>query len=136
MIEFQRRPGTIRRMKIATIIARLLLGLVFVVFGSNAFLQFMPVPPMTGPKADFIGSMAATGYLQFVAALQVIGGALLLIGWFVPLGLTLLGPIVVNIIIYHLCMDMSGMAVAVVVAALHAFLVWRYWAAFAGVLRA
>jgi uncharacterized membrane protein YphA (DoxX/SURF4 family) len=123
-------------MKVATIIARVLLGLVFVVFGSNAFLQFMPMPEMTGRPAQFIGALAATGYLQAIAALQVIGGALLLIGKFVPLGLTLLGPIVVNIVLYHLFLDTSGMPVAIVVALLEAFLIWRYWPAFAGILRA
>jgi uncharacterized membrane protein YphA (DoxX/SURF4 family) len=123
-------------MKVATIIARILLGLVFVVFGSNAFLQFLPMPEMTGRPAQFIGSLAATGYLQAIAALQVIGGALLLIGKFVPLGLTLLGPIIVNIVLYHLFLEPSGMPIAVVVALLEAFLIWRYWPAFAGILRA
>jgi uncharacterized membrane protein YphA (DoxX/SURF4 family) len=123
-------------MKIATIIVRVLLGLMFVVFGSNAFLQFMPMPEMTGYPAQFIGSMAGTGYLKFIAALEILGGLLLLIGRYVPLGLTLLGPIVVNIVLYHLCMDMNGMPVAIVVAALGLFLLWRYWDAFAGVLRA
>ena len=125
-----------RRMKVATIVARVLLGLVFVVFGSNAFLQILPMPEMTGAPAQFIGSLAATGYLQVIAALQVIGGALLLIGKFVPVGLTLLGPIIVNIVLYHIFMDTSGMVIAVLVAALGAFLVWRYWHAFAGILRA
>ena len=123
-------------MKIVTIIARVLLGLMFVVFGSNAFLQFMPMPEMTGPPAQFIGSLASTGYLQAIAALQIMGGALLLIGKFVPLGLTLLAPIIVNIVLYHLFLDPSGMPVAVVVALIEAFLIWRYWPAFAGILRA
>ena len=79
-------------MKVATIIARVLLGLLFVVFGSNAFLHFIPMPPMSGPSGDFIGSMNTTGYLKVIAALQVCGGALLLLGRYVPLGLTLLAP--------------------------------------------
>ena len=123
-------------MKVLTLIVRLLLGLVFAVFGSNAFLHFLPMPPMSGHAGDFIGSMAATGYLQFIAAAQVIGGLLLLVGRFVPLGLLLLGPIVVNIVLYHLCMDRSGMPIALVVSALSLFLLWRHRDAFAGVLRA
>ena len=123
-------------MKIATIIVRILLGLMFVVFGSNAFLQFLPMPEMTGRPAQFIGALAATGYLQAIAAIQIIGGALLLIGKFVPLGLTLLAPIIVNIVLYHLFLDPSGMVMAIVVAALETFLIWRYWPAFAGILRA
>jgi uncharacterized membrane protein YphA (DoxX/SURF4 family) len=122
-------------MKIVTIIARILLGLVFTVFGSNAFLHFMPMPEMTGYPAQFIGSMAATGYLPAVAAFQVVGGLLLLIGQFVPLGLTLLGPVVVNIVLYHACMDHKGMPIALVVCALEAFLIWAYRAAFTGIFQ-
>lgn len=123
-------------MKVLTIIVRLLLGFVFAVFGSNAFLHFMPMPPMSGPAGDFIGSMNATGYLQFIAAVQVLGGLLLLIGRYVPLGLTLLCPIIVNIVIYHLCMDRNGMPIALVISALALFLLWSYRDAFAGILRA
>jgi putative oxidoreductase len=123
-------------MKIATVIARILLGLLFAVLGSNAFLQFMPMPKMSGPSGDFIGAMASTGYLQWVAAFQVLGGIILIIGRYVPLGLTLLGPIVVNIVLYHVCMDRTGTPIALVVAILFAFLLWRYRDAFAGVLRA
>ena len=122
-------------MRVATIIARVLLGLMFVVFGSNAFLQFMPVPPMSGPAGDFIGSLFATGYLKAIAALQILGGALLVAGRYVPLGLTMLGPIIVNIVLYHLFMDRSGMAMAVIVSAVALFLVWRYRDSFAGLVR-
>lgn len=122
-------------MKVATIIARLLLGLMFVVFGSNAFLHFIPMPEMTGPSGDFIGSMQVTGYLKVIAALQVIGGALLLIGKYVPLGLTLLGPIIVNIVLFHIFMDRAGMGMAACVAVFSLFLLWAYRSAFAPVLR-
>ena len=94
------------------------------------------MPEMSGYPAQFIGSMAATGFLQAVAAFQVVGGLLLLIGRFVPLGLTLLGPLVVNILMYHAFMDHSGMPIALVVGALEAFLIWQYRAAFAGIFRA
>ncbi|MBV9659237.1 MAG: DoxX family membrane protein [Verrucomicrobia bacterium] len=122
-------------MKIATIIARVLLGLMFVVFGSNAFLHFIPMPPMPGPAGDFLGSMNATGYLKAVAALQVIGGALVLVGRYVPLGLTVLGPIIVNIVFFHLFMERTGLPMAAIVAALSLFLLWRYRAAFAGLVQ-
>ena len=135
-IEF--RPGrlSIGSMKILTIIARILLGLVFAVLGSNAFIHFIPMPPMSGYPAQFLGAMAATGYLQAIAAFQVAGGLLLLIGRFVPLGLTLLGPVIVNIFMYHVFMDHNGIPTALVVCALEAFLVWQYRAAFAAVFRA
>jgi len=123
-------------MKVLTIIARVLLGLVFAVFGSNAFLHFIQMPPMTGHPAEFIGSMYATGYLTVIGALQIIGGLLLLVGYYVPLGLTLLGPIIVNIVLYHTFMDHSGMPMALIISALWLFLLWQYRAAFAGILRA
>ena len=122
-------------MKVVTIIARILLGLVFVFFGSNAFLHFLPMPPMTGHPGEFIGSMHATGYLTAIAALQVIGGALLLLGRFVPLGLTLLGPIIVNIDLFHIFMDHSGLPMALVISVVSLFLLWQYRAAFAGLVR-
>ena len=123
-------------MKIATIIARVLLGLIFVVFGSNAFLHFIPMPPMSGPSGEFIGAMYATGYLKVVAALQVAGGLLLLVGRFVPLGLTLLSPVIVNIVLFHVFMDRAGIPMALVVSALSLFLLWRYRSSFAGLVRA
>jgi uncharacterized membrane protein YphA (DoxX/SURF4 family) len=122
-------------MKVATIIARVLLGLVFVVFGSNAFLHFIPMPPMQGPSGAFIGAMAETGYVKVVAALQVAGGLILLVGRFVPLGLTLLGPVIVNILCFHIFMDRSGLPLALVVAVLALFLLWRYRTNFAGLVK-
>ncbi|MDQ6809480.1 MAG: hypothetical protein M3Z64_08685 [Verrucomicrobiota bacterium] len=121
-------------MKVVTIIVRSLLGLVFAVFGSNAFLHFMPMPPMTGYPGEFIGSMNATGYLQAVAAVEVVGGVLLLLG-FVPLGLLMIGPIVVNIVFYHLFMDRNGLPMAAIISALSLFLLWRSWGSFTGIVR-
>jgi uncharacterized membrane protein YphA (DoxX/SURF4 family) len=122
-------------MKIATIVVRILLGLVFVVFGSNAFLHFIPMPPMQGHAAAFIGTLADTGYVKVIAAVQVAGGLLLLIGRFVPLGLTLLGPVIVNILCYHFFIDPTGLPVALVVAVLALFLLWHYRANFAGLVK-
>ena len=122
-------------MKIATIIARVLLGLVFVVFGSNAFLHFITAPPMSGPAGAFIGAMMDTGYVKVVGFCQVAGGLILLIGRFIPLGLTLLGPVIVNILCYHIFMDRQGLPIALVVAVLALFLLWRHRANFAGLLK-
>ena len=123
-------------MKILTLIARLLLGLMFVVFGSNAFLHFMPMPPLPEtPGGRFIGAMLDSGYIYAVALCQIVGGALLLAGRFVPLGLVILGPVVVNIVLYHIFMDLAGMGVAVCVAVFFLFLLWRYREAFAPLLR-
>jgi putative oxidoreductase len=121
-------------MKIATIIARTLLGLIFVVFGSNVFLHFFQMPPMSGPSGDFITAMYSTGYLYVIGGCQVLGGLILLSGRFTPLGLTLLGPVIVNILCFHIFMNHQGLPLALVVAALALFLLWRNRSAFAGLL--
>ena len=114
-------------MKYAIIIARVLLGLVFAVFGSNAFLHFVPMPPMQGQAGAFIGALISSGYIYVIALLQVVGGLLLLIGArFVPLGLTLLGPVIVNIMLYHIFLDQSGLAMACIISILALFLLWVY----------
>ena len=123
-------------MKIATIIARILLGLVFVVFGSNAFLHFLPMPPLPGGvTGEYLHSFFASGYVYVIGGFQVIGGLFLLIGRFVPLGLTILGAIIVNIWIFHLLMAPEGLPPAIVVTLLELFLVWRYRGPFEGILR-
>ena len=90
-------------MKIASMISRYLLGLVFVVFGLNGFLHFIPQGPMpTGVAGEFMATiMMESHYMVPVFAFQVIGGVLLLINRYVPLGLTILAPIIVNILIVH-----------------------------------
>src|ERR1700749_2405665 len=106
-------------MKIATMIARLLLGLAFVVLGLNGFLQFLNMGPMpTGLAGQFMGALFMSHYYWVVAALQIAGGALLLVNRFVPLALVLLGAIIVNIICFHVFMSPSGAAPAAVVTVL------------------
>jgi putative oxidoreductase len=123
-------------MKIATIIARVLLGMIFVVFGSNIFLHFIPMPPpRPGPSGDYTRALFVTHYLHVVAVFQIVGGLLLLIGRFVPLGLVLLAPVIVNIDLVHILMEPSGLPLAIVVSLLLAFLIWRYREAFAAILR-
>ena len=123
-------------MKYAIIIARVLLGLVFAVFGSNAFLHFIPMPPMQGQAGAFIGALVSSGYICVIALLQVVGGLLLLIGArFVPLGLTLLGPVIVNIMLYHIFLDPSGLGMACVISVLALFLLWAYRDRFAPLLK-
>jgi uncharacterized membrane protein YphA (DoxX/SURF4 family) len=115
-------------MKYVIVIVRVLLGLVFVVFGSNAFLQFMgPPPPMQGQAGAFMTALMSSGYIYVIAVLQVLGGLCLLLGArFVPLGLTLLGPVIVNIVLFHIFLQPQGMAIAVVISALALFLLWIY----------
>ena len=114
-------------MKYAIIIARVLLGLIFTVFGSNAFLHFIPIPPLEGDAGAFMGAVIRSGYVYAIATLQVLGGLCLLIGSrFVALGLTLLGPVIVNIVLYHIFLDRSGLPIAIVISILALFLLWVY----------
>src|SRR5215510_15008518 len=95
-------------MKILIIIARSLLGLIFVVFGLNAFLHFIPMPPPEGLAGDFMKALFASGYFYVVAVPQIVGGALCLAGRFVALGLTLLAPVLVNILLFHIFLQSTG----------------------------
>jgi putative oxidoreductase len=123
-------------MKIATLIARILLGLVFVVFGSNFFLHFIPQPPPPpGLAGDYVKVFAASGYMYVVGILQLLSGLLLLIGRFVPLALTVLAAMIFNILVFHVLMAPEGLPIAIVVAVLDVFLIWSYRDRFAGILR-
>jgi putative oxidoreductase len=113
-------------MKIGFLIARILLGLIFVVFGLNGFLSFLDMGPLpSGLAGQFMGALFVSHYYWVIAALQVAGGALLLVNRFVPLALVLLGPIIVNIICYHVFLNPSGAAPAAVVTVL--WLIVFYW---------
>lgn len=123
-------------MKIVTIIVRVLLGLIFAVFGSNGFLHFLRTPPLPhNITGDFLNALFVSHYIYAIALCQVAGGLLLLSGRFVPLGLTILGPIIVNIVLFHIFLATEGLAIALVIVVLFLFLLWRYWAAFAALLR-
>jgi uncharacterized membrane protein YphA (DoxX/SURF4 family) len=107
--------------------ARVLLGLIFFVFGLNFFLHFIPQPPPTGPAGAFAGAMFATGYLFVVLkVIEVVSGALLIAGRFVPLVLAVLAPIVINILLFHGFLAPAGIPLAIVILALELFLAWSY----------
>jgi putative oxidoreductase len=95
-----------------------LLGLIFLVFGLNGFLHFIPMPPPSGIAGQFMGALFVSNYLVVVFLLQIIAAVLLLIDRYVPLALTLLAPIIVNILLFHILMAPSGLALAIVVAVL------------------
>jgi len=121
-------------MKILTLIARLLLGLIFVVLGLNGFLNFLSMGPMpTGLAGQFIGALILSHYFWLVAGLQVAGGALLLVNRFAPLGLVLLGPVIVNIILYHLFLNPSGVGLAIVVTVLWLIVFYAHRQYFSGI---
>ena len=123
-------------MKIAALIARLLLGLIFTVFVLNLFLHFLKMPPPEGQAGAFFGALFVSGYIYAIAALQVVGGLLLLSGRFIPLGLTLLGPVIVNILLFHICLDPAGLPLAIVVAVLTLVVLAHHRQSFAPLLKA
>lgn len=106
-------------MKFAPTIARVLLGLIFVVFGLNFWLSFIPIPPPPeGPAKDFMFAIYGSGYLTLVKVLEVVGGVLLVIGRFTHLALAFLGPIVVNIALYHVFLVGGGYEMPIVLGVL------------------
>jgi hypothetical protein len=119
-------------MKIAVMIARILMGVVFVFFGLNGFLQFLKAPLPTGLAGQFLMALFQSHYVWFICAVQIVGGVLLLVNRYVPLALALLGPVIVNIILYHLLLNPAAAQLAVVVTILWFFLFYRYRANFSG----
>ncbi|WP_437955050.1 DoxX family protein [Sorangium sp. So ce119] len=116
--------------------ARTLQGLVFLVFGLNGFLQFLPQPPIPEAAASFAGALAASGYLlPLLKGTEVVAGALLLSNRYVPLALALLAPIVVNIVAFHTFLTPPN-PVAWLVLALEIYLAYAYRAAFRPMLAA
>ena len=110
-------------MNAVALIARILLGLVFVVFGLNGFFHFIPMPEMNDTAGQFFGALTAGSYLKVVKVLEIVGGALLLLGR-TSLGLVILTPIVANILLFHLFIEPSGMGMAAGITALNLFLIW------------
>jgi uncharacterized membrane protein YphA (DoxX/SURF4 family) len=121
-------------MKIVVLIARLLLGLVFVVFGLNGFLNFRSMGPMpTGLAGQFIGALFMSHYYWVIAGLQILGGVLLLVNRFVPLALVVLGPVIMNILLYHLFLNISGVGLAIVVTILWFVVFYAHRQYFSGI---
>jgi putative oxidoreductase len=120
-------------MKILTLIARILLGLVFLVFGLNIFLNFIHQPPPTGTAGQFAGILFTTHYLSIVGAIEVICGLLFIANRYVPLALTLIGPVIVNILIFHSLMQLATIPPALLVTILWFVLFYYHRAAFAGI---
>src|SRR6267143_3567843 len=121
-------------MKIVTLIARILLGLVFLVFGLNCFLNCHTTGPApTGLAGQFLGALILSHYYWVVAALQIAGGTLLLVNRFVPLALVLLGPVIVNIICFHMLMNPMGATPAAVATILWFIVFYRVRQHFSGI---
>ena len=121
-------------MKIVSLIARILLGLIFVVFGLNPFLKFLPMVLPPGLAGQYLTVLFQSHIVYVVGAVQVIGGLLLFIKRYVPLGLTFLGPVIVNILCYHLLIDRTGIVLAAIVTVLWFVVFFQYRQSFSGIL--
>lgn len=124
-------------MKIASIVARYLLGLMFTVFGLNGFLNFIHQPPPTNPLAmQFFVAISASHFASFFFAIQLIGGLMLLTGFFVPLALTLLAAEIYNILAFHLTLAPESIPPALVAAVLWILVFLQYRKSFTQILAA
>lgn len=116
--------------------ARLVLGAGFFVFGLNGFLNFMPTPPLPPEAGAFLGGLAASGYMfPLIKGTEVIAGALLLSNRFVPLALTLLAPVLVNILAFHAFLAPAGLVIPLVLLVAEIYAAWSYRDSFTPMLR-
>ena len=122
-------------MRIASVVARYLAGLIFLVMGLNGFLHFIPFPPPSGLAAQFMGALYVSHYLFVIFAFQLIAGVLLLINRYVPLALALLAPVIVNILTFHVLMAPNGLPLALFVAVLWAVVFIDVRPAFSGLFQ-
>jgi putative oxidoreductase len=122
-------------MKIFTAIVRVLLGLLFFVFGMNGFLQFINQPPPTGIALQFLSALLESREFAVIFGIQALGGALLLANRFVPLALILLAPIILNIVLFHFFMAPAGLPLALVAAAMWAIVFFSVRRVFAGLFQ-
>ena len=123
-------------MRTASAIARYLAGMIFLVFGLNGFLNFIPLPPPGGIAGQFMGAMYASHYLWVIFGFQVIAAVLLLINRYLPLAVAVLAPVIVNIISFHALMSPSGLPLALFVAVLWVVIFVDVRPAFAGLFQA
>jgi putative oxidoreductase len=122
-------------MKTVSTIARYLLGLTFLTFGLNGFLNFIPMPPPTGTTAQFFGAIFVSHLYVVLFVLQIAPALLLLVNRYVPLALTILAPIIFNILCIHIFMAPAGLPLALVVTVLWFLTTWSVRSAFSGILQ-
>ncbi len=124
-------------MRIAALVARVLLGLVFLVFGLNGFLGFIhQPPPPPGVAGQYLGAIVASHLYQAASAVEVVTALMLLSGFFVPLALVLLGPVLANILLFHILMAPAGLPPGLVSFLLWLIVFWSVRDSFAGIFQA
>jgi putative oxidoreductase len=122
-------------MRTASVVARYLTGVIFLVMGLNGFLNFIPLPPPGGIAGQFMGALYVSHYFWVIFAFQVIAGVLLLVNRYVPLAIAVLAPVIVNILSFHALMAPSGLPLALFVAGLWALIFVDVRPAFAGLFQ-
>ena len=111
-----------------TKIVRIILGIILIVFGANKFLHFIPMEGPTGSAGDFMNSLGATGYvLPFIGAMEIVIGAMLLFKKWVAFALIVLVPISLNILLFHLFLDIPGVSLALLIVVLNGILIYKHW---------
>jgi putative oxidoreductase len=123
-------------MKIAILITRILFGFAFFASGLSGILHLGKMTGMSPDSTTFVTLMMNHGYMNFVSLLMLIAGLLVLVGRFVPLGLVILGPILVNILMFHILFEHRGISVGIVLTVLELFLIWVYRLSFRGLFDA
>ena len=114
-----------------SMVLRLILGLILLVFGANKFFTFLPMPPMEGASMEFIAAITATGYMfKFIAITEIFSGALLILNKWVGLAQILSAIIIVNIVAFHLVLDLPGIGFGAVMAVLSILLFYANWSKF------
>ena len=113
---------------ISVVTARIVLGLIYFVFGLNFFLHFLPTPPSSGGVADaFVGGLFQSGYFfPMLKSIEVVLGAFLLLGLFVPLSLVILMPVSLNILLFHAFLTPGNATMGIVIVLVHLYLAWSY----------
>ena len=107
-------------------LARLLLGLVFVLFGLNGFFNFIPLKAPAGEAGAFLGALATTGYMfPLIKIVEIAAGVMLLTNRHVTLATLMLAPIVINVLAFHIFLDNSGMVMACAVSALEGYMLYE-----------
>lgn len=122
-------------MKTTSTISRLLLGLVFTVFGLNGFLNFFSTPPVPPLAGQFFGVLVQSHYMAVVLVIEIVGGLALLLNRMTPLALTVLGPVIFNILLFHITMAPAELRPAIIVAILWLVTAYRVRGAFAGLFQ-
>jgi putative oxidoreductase len=111
----------------SVVVARVLLGLIYFVFGLNFFLHFIPMPPVAGTAQSFMTGLFQSGYFfPFLKTIEVVLGALLIVGFFVPVSLVILMPVTINILLFHSFLTPGNALMSIVMIALHLYLAWAY----------